>query len=84
MTGQPSPSPPSQSCGRAVADPQERGYQGWGAPKGSGWWISCAGRSVVAQPLERWTGTEQERERPGLKKVREPFTHFDSSVCVQE
>lgn len=63
MTGQPSPSPPAQSCGRAVADPQGTGYQGWGALKGSGWWISCAGRSVAALPLERWTGTEQERER---------------------
>lgn len=57
MTGQPSPSPPSQSCGRTVVAPQETGYQNQGALKGTGWWTSCAGQSVVVQPSERWTGT---------------------------
>lgn len=62
MTGQPSPSPPAQSCGRAVADHRGTDCQSWGAVKGTGWWTSCAGQSVVAQPLERWTGTEQHKE----------------------
>lgn len=63
MTSQLSPSPLCQSCGRAVAVLRGTGYQSRGVLKGTGWWTSCAGRSVVAQPSERWTGTGQERER---------------------
>lgn len=73
MTGQPSPSPPSQSCGRAVADPRGTGYQSWGVLKGTGWWTSCAGQSVAAQPSARWTGTGHEREVPESKSV---LCHF--------
>ena len=64
MTGQPSPSPPPQSCGRAAADHQETGYRSRGALKGTGWWTSCAGRSAAVRPTEKWTGTGQERETP--------------------
>lgn len=61
-TGQPSPSLPSQSCGRAVVEPQGTDCQSWGDLKGIGWWTLCAGQSVAAQPSERWTGTGQDRK----------------------
>lgn len=63
MASQPSPSPPSPSCGRAVAYPQGTGCQEWGVLEGTGWWSSCAGRSVAAQPSERWTWTEKEKHQ---------------------
>lgn len=65
ITAQPSPSPPPQSCGTAVADLQETGYRSWGALKWTVWSTSCAGQSAVAQPWERWTGTAQGRQVPG-------------------
>lgn len=62
MAGWLSPSPPPQSCGKVGADPQETGCQSQGALKGTGWWTSCGGQNVVAQPSERWRGTGQERD----------------------
>lgn len=57
MAGQPSPSPLSQSGDTAVADLLETGCQSSGVLTGTGWWTSCAGQSVAAQPWERWTST---------------------------
>lgn len=59
MTTQPSPSPPSPTCGRAAAAPRGTGCQSWGVLGGTGWWSSCAGRSEAAQPAERWTCTSK-------------------------
>lgn len=64
ITAQPSPSPPSQSCGTTVADLPETGYRSRGALKWTVWSTSCAEQSAVAQPWERWTGTAQGRQIP--------------------
>lgn len=51
-TGQASPRYHSPSDGRAEAALQGTGFQSLDVTKGTGWWTSCVGQSVAAQPLE--------------------------------
>lgn len=51
MAGEPSPSPPALSCGRAGAVLQGTGCLGWGAGGGTGWWtwmcwMKCGGSAM--------------------------------------
>lgn len=70
MTGQPVPSLPSQSCGRAAADLLGTDCHSQGGLKRTGWWTSFAEQSVAAQPSVTWTSTGHERERSESKPVQ--------------
>lgn len=83
MTRQPSPSPHSQSCGRTVADPRGTGCQSWGVLRGTGWWSSCAERSVAARPSARWTGTGQGRELPPSGQPLDTHSFWDLTSALE-